>query len=219
MASYNNYNFHPEMKIHSNDLPSNFHAPSKMVAIDTEATGLNHSRDRLCLVQMCFGDGVVHLVQISPNHTGSPNLCKILNDPEIKKLFHFGRFDIAILYRSLGVLCNNVYCTKIASYFAMTYTNRHGIKELCRQLLKVEISKNEGASYWGAHELSPEQKRYAANDVIYLHDLKKELDKILTRENRIELVDKCFEFLPHRAILDCVGWDRIDIFSHSMDEK
>lgn len=220
MLHTNHYttNFHPSnVKFYQNDLPANFTPPTNSVAVDTEAMGLNHFRDRLCVVQLAFGDGMVHIIQIAPNNpTKSPNLAKLLSDEKIEKIFHFGRFDIAILYRSLGVLCSNVYCTKIAAYFAMTYTDRHGIKELCRQLLKVEMSKTECSSYWGAHELSAEQKKYAANDVIYLHDLKRELNKMLIREGRQELIQKCFDFLPHRAVLDCAGWDGIDIFSHSI---
>jgi ribonuclease D len=218
---FNSFNqkssFDPSIKIYENDLPANFNATSNFLAIDTEAMGLNHMRDRLCVVQLCFGDGVVHIVQIHPNNPDkSPNLCKLLARQDIEKIFHFGRFDIAILYRSLGVLCEPVYCTKIAAFLAMTYTDRHGIKELCRQLLGIEISKNESSSYWGSHELSYNQKKYAANDVIYLHDLKKELNKILVREKREHLLKKCLEFLPHRAVLDCQGWGDIDIFSHTI---
>lgn len=200
---------------HKDDLPVNFNMNSKLVAIDTEAMGLKHTRDRLCLVQLCCGDGFVHLVQISKNPSVKPvNLIKILADESIKKIFHFARFDVAILYKYLDVLCKNIYCTKIASYLSRTYTDRHGLKEVCREMLGVEISKAVSSSYWGAHELSQEQKEYAASDVLHLHALKAAFDKILIREGRADIAEKCFEFLPYRSQLDVLGWDDIDIFSH-----
>ncbi|MGL6187470.1 MAG: ribonuclease D [Holosporales bacterium] len=197
------------------DLPENF-PQADSVAIDTETLGLRHSRDRLCLVQLSCGDGTAYLIQFSrDNPSGSPRLKALLENPQVEKLFHFGRFDIAVLYRSLGVLCQSVYCTKIASRFARTYTDRHGLRELCRELLAVDISKAEQSSDWGASVLSEEQKKYAARDVLYLHVLRKKLDQMLIREGRDHLAKACFKFLPQRALLDCVGWEE-DIFSYNI---
>ncbi|UFX98602.1 Ribonuclease D [Candidatus Gromoviella agglomerans] len=207
---------HDNIKVYKEDLPNDFSFSGDSVAIDTEAMGLNHIRDRLCLVQLCFGDDMAYLIQIAPNVNQPKNLIRLLEDSKIQKIFHYARFDIAILYKTFGILCQNVYCTKIASYLALTYTDRHGLKEVCRQLLGIELSKTESSSYWGASELSPEQKEYAAKDVLYLHKLRAELNKILKRENRLELLQKCLDFLPHRVELDIRGWEEHDIFSHSI---
>ncbi len=195
------------------DLPAD-HPQGPSVAIDTETLGLNPYRDRLCLVQLSWGDGVSYLVQMPAKETlVAPRLKALLNDPEIEKVFHFARFDLAVLYRSLGVLCQSVYCTKVASRIARTYTDRHGLKELCRELLGVEISKVEQSSDWGSSTLSEDQKKYASRDVLYLHAIRKKLDDMLERENRTSLAQNCFSFLPHRALLDVRGWEE-DIFRH-----
>lgn len=196
-----------------NDLPSDFQTGTS-VAVDTEAMGLKHGRDRLCLVQLSFGDGVCHLVQIAKdNPSGSPRLKELLANPAIEKIFHFARFDVGLLYRDLGVLCKPIYCTKIASRLVRTYTDRHGLKDLCRDLLGVDLSKAEQSSDWGAEKLTEDQKRYAATDVLHLHGLRKKLDGMLVRENRLHLARACFQFLPHRAELDEAGWEE-DIFIH-----
>ncbi len=213
------------MSIHHfwGDLPEN-HPRSEAVAIDTETLGLRTSRDRLCLVQLSWGDGVTYLVQLpAPSQnpssirasTPAPRLSALLTDPSVTKIFHFARFDVAVLYQALGVLCAPIYCTKIASRFARTYTDRHGLKDVCRELLGIEISKSEQSSDWGAPQLSEDQKKYAARDVLYLHALRKKLDVMLAREGRLDLATACFDFLPHRALLDCAGWEE-DIFSHSV---
>lgn len=202
-----------EIRHYWNDLPADFSA-GYAVAVDTEAMGLRRRRDRLCLVQLSFGDGICHLVQFSEqNPSGSPRLKKLLEDPSIEKIFHFARFDVALLYNDLNVLCQPIYCTKIASRLARTYTDRHGLKDLCRDLLSVDLSKSEQTSDWGAEKLTEEQKRYAATDVLHLHALRKKLDVLLQREKRLQLAKACFQFLPHRAILDCAGWED-DIFQH-----
>jgi ribonuclease D len=186
----------------------------KTVAIDTETLGLRYDRDRLCLVQLSWGDGVCYLVQMKAGEkVEAPRLKALLTNPEIEKIFHFARFDVAVLYRALDVLCAPIYCTKIASRFARTYTDRHGLKDLCRELLGVEISKAEQSSDWGSGNLSDDQKKYAARDVLYLHALRQKLEGMLMRENRHHLVQKCFDFLPHQALLDCAGWEE-DIFRH-----
>ena len=184
------------------------------VAIDTEAMGLDPARDRLCLIQIFDGETDCHMVQFENSNTESPNLIKLLNDENIQKIFHYARFDMAALKHALKIDVKNVYCTKIASKIARTYTNNHGLKDLCKELLGVEISKKQQSSDWGNSNLSKEQIAYAANDVIYLHQIKDRLDEMLIRENRQLLVDACLSFLPTRVDLDLRGWEN-DIFSHS----
>ncbi len=200
--------------LHRGDLPDGLDL-GPVVAIDSETMGLDPHRDRLCLVQLSAGDGDAHLVQIDPDQTSAPNLCALLADPDRLKLFHFGRFDIAVLLFRFGVRTAPVYCTKIASRLVRTYTDRHGLKELTRELLEIDISKQQQSSDWGAPELSAAQLDYAASDVLYLHRLREALDIRLEREGRAELAQACFDFLPHRAALDLAGWDEIDIFAHS----
>lgn len=198
---------------YKNDLPDGLDlGPS--VAIDCETMGLNPHRDRLCLVQMSSGDGNAHLVQIAKGQSEAPNLVKMLTDPSVLKLFHFGRFDIAVLDHTFGALTAPVYCTKIASKMVRTFTDRHGLKNLCQELVDVDISKQQQSSDWGADNLNDAQKTYAASDVLYLHRIKEELDRRLAREGRTELAQACFDFLPTRARLDIAGWPEIDIFSH-----
>ncbi len=199
---------------HEEDLPADVLAPGA-VAIDTETMGLITPRDRLCLVQISDGRGDEHLVRFNPGSDyAAPNLRAVLSDPDRLKLYHFGRFDIAALHHYLGVLTAPVYCTKIASRLVRTYTDRHGLKELVRELLGQDISKQQQSSDWGGPVLSDAQKDYAASDVRYLHQLKAELDKRLIREGRMELAQACFDFLPHRALLDLAGWPETDIFAH-----
>ncbi len=176
--------------------------------------GLDPARDRLCLIQLSAGDEVCHMVQFRDAGFGAPNLKALLGDERITKLFHFARFDLAAIQRYLGVTCRPVYCTKVASRLARTFTDRHGLKDLCRDLLSVEISKQQQSSDWGAEKLSEEQLRYAASDVLYLHRLRAALDEILAREGRLDFAKACFEFLPARAALDLAGWDDVDIFAH-----
>jgi len=200
---------------HEEDLPADVLAPGP-VAIDTETMGLITPRDRLCVVQISDGQGDEHLVRFSPGSAyDAPNLKAVVADPARLKLFHFGRFDIAALQHYLGVLATPVYCTKIASRLVRTYTDRHGLKELVRELLGQEISKQQQTSDWGGPVLSDAQRDYAASDVRYLHRLREELDRRLEREGRRELAQACFDFLPHRALLDLAGWPEIDIFSHA----
>ncbi|MEL6582472.1 MAG: ribonuclease D [Pseudomonadota bacterium] len=199
--------------LYKNDLPEGLDL-GDVVAIDTEAMGLHPHRDRLCLVQLSSGDGNAHLVQIERGQTSAPNLEKLLVDPNVLKLFHFGRFDIALMAHALGALAAPVYCTKIASKLVRTYTDRHGLKHLLQELLSVDISKQQQSSDWGAPVLSDAQQAYAASDVLYLHRLKAELDTRLAREGRTELAQACFGFLPQRAMLDLEGWPDVDIFAH-----
>ena len=199
--------------LYKNDIPEGLNLGST-IAIDCETMGLSIKRDRLCLVQLSNGDGNTHLVQIDLIQKPAPNLCKLLCDTSILKLFHFGRFDIAVLLRTFGVLTGPVYCTKIASKLVRTYTDRHGLKNLIQELLEIDISKHQQSSNWGAKNLTNSQIEYAASDVLYLHSLKSKLDIMLERESRLELAKKCFEFLPTRAELDLVGWPEIDLFSH-----
>ncbi|WP_207479935.1 ribonuclease D [Arenibaculum pallidiluteum] len=201
------------INLHDGDLPDGLDL-GPVVAVDTETMGLNPARDRLCLVQMSAGDGVCHMVQIRPGSPPGPNLQLLLADPDVTKLFHFGRFDIAVLKAYLDVVAAPVYCTKIASKLVRTYTDRHGLKDLCRDLLGVELNKQQQSSDWGADELSAEQLRYAADDVLHLHRLRERLDAMLEREGRTELARQCFEFLPVRALLDLGGWEDPDIFAH-----
>ncbi len=200
--------------LHRGDLPDGLDL-GPVVAIDTETMGLRPARDRLCLVQLSGGDGDTHLVQILPGQARAPNLAAMLADPATLKLFHFGRFDIAVLLNRFGVLTRPVYCTKIASRLVRTYTDRHGLRDLARELLDVDISKQQQSSDWGAAELTPAQLEYAASDVLYLHRMRDALDARLAREGRRELAQACFDFLPERARLDLAGWDEIDIFAHS----
>ena len=199
--------------LHKGDLPPGMDW-GDAVAIDCETMGLDPHRYRLCLVQLSAGDGNAHLVQIAPGQTEAPNLCALLTDESITKLFHFGRFDIAALYHTFGALTAPVYCTKIASKLVRTYTDRHGLKNLLDELLGVDISKLQQMSDWGAPELSSAQLDYAASDVLYLHRLRDILDDRLAREGRSDLASAAFEFLPTRARLDLAGWPEIDIFSH-----
>ena len=198
---------------YSKDLPDNLDL-GKIVAIDCETMGLNPGRDRLCVVQFSSGDGHTHIVQIEKDQTKAQNLTKLLQNKNILKLFHFGRFDIAILYSTFGLLASPVYCTKIASKIARTYTDRHGLKNLLAELLEIDISKQHQSSDWGAKTLSKAQIEYAATDVLHLHDLREKLNEILEREKRTNLAKECFKFLPFRAALDIKGWDDIDIFAH-----
>ena len=202
----------PTVELYQGDLPEGRFA-AKAIAIDTETLGLNPYRDRLCLVQLSDGDGSAALVQVSQNYD-APVLKQLLADESVLKIFHFARFDVAVLRHFLGVKTTPVYCTKIASKLARTYTDRHGLKDLCRELLGVEISKQQQSSDWGASELTPEQLNYAASDVLYLHALKDRLDAMLEREGRDRLARACFEFLPARAELDLEGWAEMDIFAH-----
>jgi ribonuclease D len=199
--------------LYKGDLPDGLDL-GPMVAIDCETMGLVPGRDRLCLVQMSGGDGNCHLVQIAPGQTEAPNLCRMLADPTVLKLFHFGRFDIAALDHAFGVLAAPVYCTKIASKLVRTFTDRHGLKYLLQDLLQVDISKQQQQSDWGAETLTPAQLDYAASDVLHLHRLKGALDQLLAREGRTGIAQACFDFLPHRARLDLAGWPEVDIFAH-----
>jgi ribonuclease D len=200
--------------LHDGDLPDGLDlGPS--VAIDSETMGLRLGRDPLCVVQLSAGDGDAHLVQLRRPFYDAPNLKRLLTDPKVLKLFHFGRFDIAMFALHLGVVTAPVYCTKIASKLARTYTDRHGLKDLARELLGAEISKAQQSSDWGQPILSPEQIAYAASDVLHLHALKARLDVMLAREGRAELAQACFDFLPSRAQLDLAGWEDTDVFAHS----
>jgi ribonuclease D len=199
--------------LYRGDLPSGLDLGSA-VAVDTETMGLNVLRDRLCVVQLSSGDGNAHLVQLPQGEYDAPNLKALLADPAILKLFHFARFDVAAIAQWLGVVTRPVYCTKIASRLVRTFTDRHGLKDLCKDLLDVELSKQQQSSDWGADTLSEEQQRYAGSDVLYLHRLKARLDIMLAREGRTELAQACFDFLPARGVLDLEGWPEIDIFAH-----
>ena len=199
--------------LYQNDLPDGL-ALGPVVAIDCETMGLSPHRDRLCLVQLSDGDGEVHLVQVAKGQTRAPNLCRMLEDPETLKLFHFGRFDIAAMYNAFGALAAPVYCTKIASKLVRTFTDRHGLKFLLQDLVGVDVSKQQQQSDWGSESLTAAQLDYAASDVLYLHKLKDALDERLAREGRTELAQSCFDFLPARAKLDLAGWPEIDIFAH-----
>ena len=199
--------------LHHRDLPDGLDL-GPVVAIDTETMGLNPHRDRLCVVQLSSGDGTAHLVQIEKGQTEAPNLCRMLTDPAVLKLFHYGRFDIAVLLKAFGVLTAPVYCTKIASKLVRTYTDRHGLKVLLQEILDVDISKQQQSSDWGAATLTPAQVEYAASDVLYLHRLRDALDGMLAREDRTAVAASCFDFLPTRAKLDLMGWPDLDIFSH-----
>ena len=200
--------------VYKGDLPVNLDLGS-VVAIDCETMGLNPKRDRLCVVQLSSGDGNAHLVQVNKGQTSAPNLCRMLEDPNVLKLFHFGRFDIAAMFEAFGALTAPVYCTKIASRLIRTYTDRHGLKNLLQELLAIDISKQQQSSDWGAKRLSKAQIEYAASDVLYLHQLRESLNQMLIREGRMEVAKSCFDFLPTRAQLDLAGWPDTDIFAHS----
>ncbi|MDP3371381.1 MAG: ribonuclease D [Candidatus Paracaedibacteraceae bacterium] len=200
---------------HQYDLPESF-IPNDIVAIDTEAMGLCYHRDRLCLVQLSNGDGHCHLVHFpTADFSKSPRLVSLLTRDDVTKVFHYARFDVGILQYSFGIELKNLFCTKIASRLSRTYTGKHGLKDLCKDLLKIEISKQEQTSDWGAETLSPEQRNYAATDVLHLHKLKEILEGLLKREGRLELAKACFNFLPHRGHLDRLAGDTFDIFSYA----
>lgn len=199
--------------LYQGDLPDGLDL-GPVVAIDCETMGLNPHRDRLCVIQMSGGDGNAHLVQVAKGQTSAPKLTAMLENPDVLKLFHFGRFDIAAMQNAFGAVTATVYCTKIASKLIRTYTDRHGLKNLLQDLLKTDISKQQQSSDWGAPKLSEAQLEYAASDVLYLHRLREELNKRLEREGRMEMAQKCFDFLPTRAALDLAGWPEQDIFSH-----
>lgn len=203
--------------LHQGDLPNDFLPSSNVnsIAVDTEAMGLLHNRDRLCLVQLSYGDGNAHLIQFK-NDYKAPNLKKILENKEITKIFHFARFDISIIRHYLEIWALPCYCTKIASRLVRTYTDGHSLKELCRELLDIKVDKQQQSSDWGSESLTDKQKNYAASDVLYLHRIKEKLDLMLDRENRKELAQKCFNFLSTRIELDLAGWENVDIFNHQM---
>jgi ribonuclease D len=202
------------IRLHRGDLPD-LTRYRHSVAIDTETLGLNPHRDRLCVVQLSPGDGSADVVQIAPGQKDAPNLRRLLADPSVVKIFHYARFDIAVLSNALGVMPAPIYCTKIASRLTRTYTDRHGLKDLVRELLGVDLSKQQQSSDWGAETLTEPQVAYAASDVLHLHALKEKLDILLAREGRTDLAEACFRFLPDRARLDLQGWSEEDIFAHS----
>ena len=200
--------------LYQNDLPDGLDL-GPVVAIDCETMGLHPHRDRLCVVQLSGGDGNAHLVQVAKGQTDAPNLCALLENPDVLKLFHFGRFDIAAMLNAFGALTAPVYCTKIASRLVRTYTDRHGLAKLLQEMLNIDISKQQQSSDWGAADLSKAQIDYAASDVLYLHQLREKFNEMLTREDRMEIAQTCFDFLPTRARLDLIGWPDTDIFAHS----
>jgi ribonuclease D len=201
-------------RYHRGDLPADYQ-PGPVIAVDTETLGLNPHRDRLCVVQISKGDGSADVVQIVRDAPPPATLTRVLGDESVLKIFHYARFDLAVLFHSLGVMPRPVYCTKIASRLTRTYTDRHGLKDLVRELLGIELSKQQQSSDWGAETLTPAQLDYAASDVLYLHALKVQLDRLLEREHRHGLAQNCFTFLPTRAQLDLLGWPETDIFAHS----
>jgi len=201
------------IKLYKNDLPANVKF-EKSIAIDTETMGLNINNDRLCLIQISDGKNNSYIVQFLKNSYDAPNLKKILNDKNILKIFHYARFDIAVIKKNLGIMCKSIYCTKIASKLARTFTDRHGLKDLCKDLLKVDLNKQNQTSDWGNDVLTENQLDYAANDVLYLHEIKNKLDKIIVREGKQHLAKSCFEFLSTRAEFDLLGWQDKDIFEH-----
>jgi ribonuclease D len=201
--------------LHEGDLPDGALAGATVVAIDSETMGLRLGRDPLCVVQLSDGEGEAHVVRLDRATYDAPNLKRLLTDPSVLKIFHFGRFDIAMFWLHLGVLTTPVYCTKIASKLARTYTDRHGLKDVTKELIGVDLSKAQQSSDWGAAKLSDEQVAYAASDVLHLHALRARLDEMLVREGRDGLARACFDFLPHRAVLDVAGWEDVDIFAHS----
>ncbi len=204
------------ISVYEHDLPASLMPDNiSSIAVDTEAMGLLHGRDRLCLVQLSFNDGSAHLIQFRNNYI-APNLRKILGDENITKIFHFARFDVSIIRYYLGIWAVPCYCTKIASRWVRTYTDNHSLKELCLELLDIKLNKQQQSSDWGSESLTDKQKNYAASDILYLHKIKEKLDSMLERENRKELAQKCFEFLPTRVRLDLMGWGNMDIFDHQM---
>jgi ribonuclease D len=203
------------IRFHRNDLPDLSNYQVDAVAIDTETLGLNPHRDRLCVVQISPGDGTADVIQIDKGQTTAPNLEKLLGDNTVTKIFHFGRFDLAVLFHTFGIMPKPVFCTKIASRLIRTYTDRHGLKEICSELLEINLSKQQQSSDWGAPQLSQAQLEYAASDVLYLHRLRAILQQRLERDGRAEEAMACFEFLPTRSKLDLMGWDEQDIFAHS----
>jgi ribonuclease D len=212
------FNASGPLHLHRDDLPEGL-SLGPVVAVDTETMGLNPHRDRLCLVQLSSGDGSAHLVQLAPVALGGrgyecPNLKRMMADPAVVKLMHFARFDVAVLQHNLGITVSPVRCTKIAAKLVRTFTDRHGLRDLCKELLGVEISKQQQTSDWGAAELSPEQLAYAASDVLHLHALWARLEALLVREGRLELAQTCFDFLPARTRLDLLGYEEPDIFAH-----
>lgn len=202
------------VRLHRGDLPD-LSRYTGAVAIDTETMGLNPHRDRLCVVQLSPGDGSADVVQIPKGHTDAPNLKALLANPAVTKIFHFARFDIAVLYQTFGVMTGPIYCTKIASRLTRTYTDRHGLKDLVREVLNIDLSKQQQSSDWGSDSLSEPQLAYAASDVLHLHGLRERLDAMLVREGRSQLAQACFDFLPTRALLDLQGWAEEDVFAHS----
>ena len=201
------------IELHRGDLPAGV-SFGDSVAVDTETMGLKPDRDRLCLVQLSAGDGNAHIVQLAQGRYDAPNLKALLSNPKVTKLFHFARFDLAVLQHYLGIICRPVYCTKVASRLTRTFTDRHGLKDLCKDVLGIAISKEQQTSDWGADEMDEAQLAYAAADVLHLHALRAELDRMLAREGRTALAAACFEFLPTRAALDLAGWPDVDIFEH-----
>lgn len=199
--------------LYKNDLPDGLVIKGDL-AIDTEAMGLNNKRDRLCLVQIADEMSNIYIVQIDRGVSKAPNLEKLLLNPNTQKIFHFARFDVSVIYQYLGISINNIFCTKIASKLVRTYTDSHGLKDLCRELLSVQVSKQQQSSDWGSEELTKDQKIYAANDVLHLHQLRDKLKILLIREERMELAQACFNFIPSRALLDLAGWSDVDIFAH-----
>ena len=202
-----------KIKLHTNDLSNSVNF-TESVAVDTEAMGLNHKRDRLCLEQLSNGNGICHLVQIQNNISKPKNLIKLFKNKKILKIFHYARFDVGILKHSFNINIENIYCTKIASKLTRTFTDKHGYKDLCKDLLNKQISKTEQTTDWGSKKLTQAQQKYAATDVLYLHKIKIELDKMLIRENRVKLAQACFNFINIRAELDLLGWSEQDIFKH-----
>jgi ribonuclease D len=202
------------VRLHRGDLPD-LSRYGREVAIDTETMGLDPRRDRLCVVQLSPGDGSADVIQIPADATDAPNLRALLTDPNVTKIFHYARFDLAALKHRFGIVAGPVYCTKIASKIIRTYTDRHGLKDLVRELLNIDLSKQQQSSDWGAEKITDAQLEYAAADVLYLHDIKRHLDRMLRREGRVELAESCFRFLPTRIELDLMGWVETDIFAHS----
>ena len=202
------------IKLSRGDLPADFE-PGRSIAIDTETLGLKPARDKLCLVQISNGDGNAHLIQVDRASYAAPRLKAVLEDASVTKIFHYARFDVAVLKHYLGAETKAIYCTKIASRLVRTYTDRHGLKDLVKELLGIELDKQQQSSDWGAHVLTEQQKKYAAQDVLYLHELKSRLDQMLVREGRSGLAQACFDFLPTRAALDLEGWSEEDVFAHS----
>jgi ribonuclease D len=201
------------IELYKNDIPNSLDLGSK-IAVDTEAMGLNNHRDRLCLVQLSSGDGTAHLVQFEDKNYNAPNLKKVLSDTKKLKLFHFARFDVAIIKKYLEISCTPLYCTRTASYLARTYTDRHGLRDVCKELIGVDLSKQQQSSDWGSDSLTEEQMKYAANDVLHLHALQEKLDEMLEREGRYELAYNVFNCIQTRSELDLAGWENVDIFAH-----